>query len=138
MEPTPTTLHYSRLTASFPGQPGSAGTRKAQLVWIQMRQEMMGFWDDSGISWTICKQYAPRSREITTPSPHQSIFTGQMLFLMPNQQCQSTECRARYQQLKSGKKICSEVFVNSPGNPCSQFCRRKEWLWWEGFAEKGG
>ena len=40
----------------------------------------MGFWDGNGIRWTICKQFAPRSRQITTPTPHQSIFTG----LMPN------------------------------------------------------
>ena len=45
----------------------------------------------SGISYTICKQYAHRSRQITTPTPHHSIFTGQMLFLTPNQQCQSIE-----------------------------------------------
>jgi len=44
-----------------------------------------------GIDWTICKQSAPRSRQITTPTPHHSMFTGQMLFLMPNQQYQSTE-----------------------------------------------
>jgi len=44
----------------------------------------------SGISWTIYKQAAPRSRQITTPTTHHSIFTGQMLFLTPNQQCQST------------------------------------------------
>ena len=43
----------------------------------------MGFWDGSGISWTISKQSAPRSRQITTTTPHQSIFTGQMLFLFP-------------------------------------------------------
>jgi len=30
-----------------------------------------GFWDGSGISWTICKQSAPRSRQVTTPTvPH--------------------------------------------------------------------
>jgi len=45
----------------------------------------------SGISWTIRKQSSPRSRQITTPTPHQSIFTGRMLFLAPNQQCQSIE-----------------------------------------------
>jgi len=45
----------------------------------------------SGISWTIRKQSAPRSRQITTQTPHHSIFTGQMLFLTPSQQCQSTE-----------------------------------------------
>jgi len=46
----------------------------------------------SGISWTICKQSAHRCRQITTPAPHHSqFFTGQMLFLPPNQQCQITE-----------------------------------------------
>ena len=33
---------------------------------------MMGFWRGSGIRWTICKQSAPRSREITTLTPHHS------------------------------------------------------------------
>jgi len=28
----------------------------------------------SGISWTICKQSAPHSRQKTTPTPHHSIF----------------------------------------------------------------
>jgi len=28
----------------------------------------------SGISWTICKQSAPRSRQITTQTPHHSVF----------------------------------------------------------------
>jgi len=32
----------------------------------------------SGISWTICKSSAPRSRQITTPLPHHSVFTGQI------------------------------------------------------------
>jgi len=56
-----------------------------------MRQEMMGFGDGSGISWTICKQSAPRFRQITTPTPHHSVFTGRILFLLPNQQRQSIE-----------------------------------------------
>jgi len=38
----------------------------------------------SAISWTICKQSAPHSRQITTPTPSHSIFTGWMLFPMPN------------------------------------------------------
>ena len=50
-----------------------------------------GVWGRSGISCTICKQSAPRSRQITTPTSHHSTFTDCMLFLMPNQQCQSTE-----------------------------------------------
>ena len=51
----------------------------------------MGFWDGSGISWTICKQPAPCFRQITITTSHHSIFTGQMLLLTPIQQCQSTE-----------------------------------------------
>jgi len=37
--------HYTLLTASFPGQPGEAATKKVKPVWIQMRQEMLGFCD---------------------------------------------------------------------------------------------
>jgi len=44
----------------------------------------------SGISWATCKS-APRSRQITTPAPHHSVFTGRMPFLPPKQQRQSTE-----------------------------------------------
>jgi len=44
----------------------------------------------SGISWVICKS-APRSRQITTPTPHHSVFTGRMLFLPPNQRRQSLQ-----------------------------------------------
>jgi len=56
-----------------------------------MRQEMTEFWHGSGISRTIRKKSAPRSRQITTPAPHRSIFTRRMLFLTPDKQRQSTE-----------------------------------------------
>jgi len=35
-------------------------------LWILLKQEIM---DGSGISWTICKSFAPHSRQITTPVP---------------------------------------------------------------------
>jgi len=38
----------------------------------------MRFWDDTGISWTIRKQTVPCSKQITTPTPHHSVFTGRM------------------------------------------------------------
>jgi len=44
--------------------------------------------DSRGITWTIFRQSAPHSRQITTPTPH---HLGRMLFLMPNQQRQSTD-----------------------------------------------
>jgi len=60
-----------------------------------MKQEMM-----DGISWTICKTFAPRSRHIMMPAPYHSVFAGWMLFLIPNQQCKSTKGKKRKQERK--------------------------------------
>ena len=46
-----------------------------------------------GISWTIRKQSARRSRQITTEHLITQTLTGRMLFLTPNQQCESSEGR---------------------------------------------
>ena len=78
---------HTRLTALCPGLPGWAGTRKVKPIWILLKQETVS---GSGISWDICKS-APCCRHITMPATHRSVFTGQMPFLPPNQQCQSTE-----------------------------------------------
>ena len=80
---------HTRLTALCPGLTGWAGTRKVKTkpMWILLKQETVS---GSGISWTTCKA-APRSRQITMPASHLSVFTGWMPFLPPNQQCQSTE-----------------------------------------------
>ena len=79
---------HTRLTALCPGLPRWAGTRTVKPVWILLKQETVS---GSGISWAIYK-YAPRSRQITMPAPHHSVFfTGWMPFLPPNQQHQSTE-----------------------------------------------
>ena len=57
----------------------------------------------SDISWAICK-CAPCCRQTTTPAPHHSsFFTGQMPFLPPNQQRQSTEGNIK---LVVSKKWC--------------------------------
>ena len=52
------------------GLPGWAGTRKAKPIWILLKQETVS---GSGISWAISKS-APRSRQITMPAPHHSVF----------------------------------------------------------------
>jgi len=44
-----------------------------------------------GWQWHQLNHFAPRSRQITTPVPHHSVFTGRMPFLPPKQQGQSTE-----------------------------------------------
>ena len=55
-----------------------------------MRQEMVGFWE-------AVASAGPRANnlhlatDITTATPRRAIFTGRMLFLTPNQRCQSTE-----------------------------------------------
>jgi len=78
---------HTRLTALFPELSRWAGTRNAKPIWILLKQETVS---SSGISWAMCKS-APRSREITMPVTHHSVFTGRMIFLPPNQQHQSTE-----------------------------------------------
>ena len=61
---------HTRLTALCPGLPGWAGTRKVKPIWILLKQETVS---GSSISWAVCKS-APRSRQITTPAPHHSVF----------------------------------------------------------------
>ena len=82
------TQTHTRLMALYPGLPGWAGTRKVKPIWILLKQETVS---GSGISWAICKS-APRSRQITMPATHCSVFLqAGCPSLPPNQQRQSTE-----------------------------------------------
>ena len=45
--------------------------QKGKPFWILLKQEMLS---SSGISWTICKLFAPHSRQITTSVPHDSFL----------------------------------------------------------------
>ena len=63
-------LTDTRLTAFFPGLPRWAGTRNVNPIWILLKQETVS---GSSISWAICKS-APRSRQITMPAIHHSVF----------------------------------------------------------------
>ena len=60
----------TRLTAlcppDYPGEP----YQKGKTIWILLKQETVS---GSGISWAVCKS-APRSRQITMPAPHHSVF----------------------------------------------------------------
>jgi len=58
----------------------------------------------SGISWAIRKS-APRSRQITTPAPHHTVFTGWMPFLPPNQQ----KLGMRFLQARSPPCLCHRI-----------------------------
>jgi len=56
-------------------------------MWILLKQETVS---GSGISWAICKSAPRSSQHLTT-----LFFTGQMPFLPPNQQRQSTAGKAQ-------------------------------------------
>ena len=62
--------HTHPFNGPFPGLPRRAGTRKVKSILILLNQETMS---GGGISWAICKS-APRSRQITMPAPHHSVF----------------------------------------------------------------
>jgi len=70
-----------------------------------MRQEMMGFGDGSGISWTIMQTICTSLQ--TDNHTNNSVFTGRMLFLAPNQQ--RDFCQTNYLNIYSTDlhEICS-------------------------------
>jgi len=61
----------TRLTATFQDNLGNLISESLDQsgFWWSERQ-----WGGSGISWTICKSFAPRSRQMTTPAPQHLIF----------------------------------------------------------------
>jgi len=84
----------------FSGTTQVSRYQKVKPIWILLKQETVS---GSGISWAVCKS-APCSRQITTPAPHPSVFTGRMPFLPPNQQRHSTEGQF-------SAPICTKSFV---------------------------
>jgi len=87
----------------FPGQLGWAGTRKVNHSGFYWSKRWLG---GSGISWTICKSFAPRFRQITTPVPHHSVFADRTPLLPPNQQHQSTENISSFWQRQINSSAC--------------------------------
>jgi len=62
---------------------------KFKGIWILMKQEIMGWlWHQLDNTQIICTSLQT-DNHASTSLPR--LFTGRRLFLMPNQQCQSTE-----------------------------------------------
>ena len=80
----------------------------------------------SGISWTTCKS-APRTRQITMSAPHNSVFTGQMHFLQPNQQRQSTEGKSSTVAVTLIIRQCNTIFQRLTGA-----VNDEAWHYWGG------
>jgi len=62
--------HTHPFNGPFSGTTRVSRYQKGKPVWILLKQETVS---GSGISWAICKS-APRCRQITTPTPHHSVF----------------------------------------------------------------
>jgi len=77
--------HHSRFTAVFPGPPGWAGARR----------ELLDFMVQGKINRGRHTEHPAGRHSIRTnqcpPPPSPIFFTGQMPFLPPSKQCQSTE-----------------------------------------------
>ena len=67
-----------------------------QVSWYQKGKTNLDFTEarDSEWQWHQLGKSAPRSRQITMQHPTTQFFTGRVPFLLPNQQCQSTEGKA--------------------------------------------
>jgi len=107
----PTHTHtHTRLTALCPGLPGWASTRKVKSIWILLKQETVS---GSGVSWASSKS-AYRSRQITTPARHHSVFL----------QAGCPSCRPT-NSVKALKAIAGDqVSCNYPRQRLSSFYRR--------------
>jgi len=66
------------------------------VSWYQKGKTNLDFTEarDSEWQWHQLGKSAPRSRQITMQHPTTQFFTGRVPFLLPNQQCQSTEGKA--------------------------------------------
>ena len=82
---------------------GWAGTRKVKIIWILLKQETVS---GSGVSRAICKS-AHRSRQITTPATHHSVFTGRV----PNQRVKALKASVKLTHVgfRAHVKIASRI-----------------------------
>jgi len=92
---------YTCLTTLCPGLPGWVGTRMVKPIWILLKQATVS---GSGISWAICKS-APRSRQITMPAPHYSVFYRPDVFPAA-QPTASKHCISKYVDLLTYQSCC--------------------------------
>ena len=63
-------LHHHPLNGPLSWTTQVSQYQKGKPIWILLKQETVS---GSGISWAVCKS-AHRSRQITMPVPHHSVF----------------------------------------------------------------
>jgi len=92
----------------FPGQSGWAGTRKVNHSGFYWSER---WWGSSGISWTICKSSAPRTRQITTPVPHHSVLQAKCPSCCPTNSVKALKAKTK---MYDNFNPDDHVFYNQP------------------------
>ena len=135
-----THTHTDPLNGPLSGTTRVSRYQKGKPIWILLKQETVS---GSGISWAICKS-APRSRQITMPAPHHSVFyrPDALPATQPTaskhwRQTTTTTENCKTESLKS-KNFNAGSNSKSLGNHVVSPEEEKERLQWEGFAEKEG
>ena len=105
-----------RFNGHFPGGPVLVGTRMS-LFWISLELRVMEVVSGDIWSYKTCK--APV--KMSSPTNQNPVFTGQMPFLSPNQQCQSTEG-------DGGIIIIIMLTITTNRNICKHCCHHLYWL----------
>jgi len=92
------TIHDCSTTTTTTQQPFNRTTwvswhQKGKPFWILLEQQMMGWqWHHMDHMQIICTSLQTDNHASNSPVPHHSVFIGWMPFLLPNQQCQITDC----------------------------------------------
>jgi len=84
--------YYIHLMAFFLGQPGYASTRKVNHLNFAEARDDGWQWHQLGHMQIICNSLQTDKDASISPL----VFTGQMSFLPPNQECQCTEALKEY------------------------------------------
>ena len=117
-----THTHTHPFNGPFPGRPGWADTRKVKPLWILQKQETVS---GRGISWAICKS-EPRSRQITMPAPHHSVFYRLDALPATNQQRQSTEGKYIWPVTPCSNKIFQFIIGGAANTSCPVYQSQKK------------
>jgi len=108
----------TRLAVSFPGQPGWAATRNVKPIWILTKQEIIRWhWHQLDHMQIICTSVQTDNHARISLL---NFFTCRMLFLMPNQQCQSTESTRSPEKsgLINPMRVCMTSDEHSSAEAC--------------------
>ena len=117
----------------------------------------MHYWDAVASAGPCSKKPVRHPRQITTRTPHHLLFTGRMLFLMPNQLCQALKAGSFNVHTKASRSQCNSTMWNRNLNrkvkrhkikntdllgsnhsylECLESFLGEKSLWWEGFVKR--